>query len=93
MIKHIKVKITGKVQGVGFRWCSYEKFTELSLEGKAENARDGSVEIDVKGEDFNLEKFIEWAKQGPSGAHVTNTEVSEINDAPPITGEEKKPSE
>ena len=70
-MKHLKLKISGQVQGVGFRWCSYEKFTELGLTGKAENSRDGGVEIDASGEDFALEKFVEWAGVGPSGARVT----------------------
>lgn len=81
MIKHLKLKISGKVQGIGFRWCAYEKFTELNLEGKADNGLDGSVIIDVKGEDFNLENFVEWAKVGPQGARVSNVEVSEISDS------------
>lgn len=93
MIKHIKLKISGQVHGVGFRWCAYEKFTELNLEGKADNGVDGSVIIDVKGEDFNLENFIEWAKVGPQGARVNGVEVNEINDAPSASEMEKKPSE
>lgn len=86
MNKHLKIKVFGRVQGVGFRWCSYEKFTELDLSGKAENHPDGTVEIDVRGEDINLEKFLEWVRAGgPSGARVTNVEVSEINDLPTAT--------
>ena len=80
MIKRIKVKITGQVQGIGFRWSAYEQFVELGLTGKAENSRDGSVDVDVSGEDFNLEKFIEWAKVGPEGARVSGVEVSEVSD-------------
>jgi acylphosphatase len=93
MIKHLKLKISGKVQGIGFRWCAYEKFTELNLEGKADNGLDGSVIIDVKGEDFNLENFVEWAKVGPQGARVSNVEVNEVNDASPALEADKKPSE
>ena len=92
MQKHIKLKILGQVQGIGFRWCAYEKFTELNLAGKAENARDGSVEIDVSGEDFNLDKFVEWAHTGPEGARVSNVDVSEIRDASVAT-EDPKPTE
>ena len=82
MNKHLKLKIHGQVHGVGFRWCSYEKFVELGLTGKAENAKDGTVEIDVTGEDALLSQFVDWAKVGPSGAKVTNVEVSEVSDAP-----------
>lgn len=84
MIKHVQVKITGKVQGIGFRWCSYEKFVELGLVGKAENVRDGSVEIDVTGEEMALEQFIEWARKGPEGARVENVETSEVSELPAV---------
>lgn len=89
MQKHIKLKIYGQVQGVGFRWCSYEKFTELGLIGKAENSKDGTVEIDVQGEDYALEKFVEWARVGPSGARVSKLEVFDAVSVP----EEIKPAE
>ncbi|MEK7618414.1 MAG: acylphosphatase [Patescibacteria group bacterium] len=84
MTKHIKLKITGQVQGVGFRWSSYEKFVELGLTGKAENGKDGSVEVDVSGEDFNLEKFVEWARVGSQGARVGGIEVNEIEEKPSV---------
>lgn len=77
MQKHLKVKIIGQVQGVGFRWCSYEKFVELGLTGKVENAKDGSVEVDAEGEDFAIEKFVDWAHKGPAGAKVAKVEIVE----------------
>lgn len=89
MIKYLKIKIHGWVQGVGFRWCSYEKFTELNLTGKAENTSDGSVEIEVSGEEAALEQFIEWAHKGPSGAKVSKVEVVDM----PATSEGPKSSE
>jgi acylphosphatase len=78
MIKHLKITIYGWVQGIGFRWSSYEKFVDLGLTGKAENGEDGTVEITVQGEDFALQKLIEWCHKGPMGAKVTRVEVSEI---------------
>ena len=78
MPKQLLIKIYGRVQGIGFRWCAYEQFADLGLSGKAENGRDGTVEITVAGEDFQLEKFIEWCHKGPSGARVSKVEVAEI---------------
>ena len=88
MLKHLKLKISGQVRGVGFRWCSYEKFVELGLTGKAENAKDGTVEIDVQGEEALLSQFVEWAHTGPSGARVSNVEVAEVNDPPAAIAED-----
>ncbi len=78
MFKHFKIKIYGRVQGLGFRWSSYEKFVDLGLTGKAENGEDGTVEIEVQGEEFALQKLIEWCHKGPMGAKVTRVEASEI---------------
>ena len=78
MDKHINVKITGKVQGVGFRWTLYEKFVELGLQGKAENTSDGGVLADTEGPEEKLTNLIDWCKVGPTGAKVENVEVLEI---------------
>lgn len=84
MIKKLSIKVSGsRVQGVGFRFESHLQFVDLGLTGKAENAQDGSVEIEATGEEESLQKFIEWAKQGPVGAKISNVEVKEIdNNAP-----------
>ncbi|MBL8030676.1 MAG: acylphosphatase [Candidatus Doudnabacteria bacterium] len=86
MQKTYKVKVLGKVQGVGFRFESYQQFVDLNLVGKAENTPDGGVEIVVTGEEENLNRFLEWAKQGPVGARVSGVEHKET-EAP---AEEKK---
>jgi acylphosphatase len=77
MNKHINVKITGTVQGVGFRFSTYEKFVELGLQGKAENTLEG-VLVDAEGPEEKLPQLLEWCKQGPTGARVENIEVIEI---------------
>lgn len=80
MPKHINIKISGKVQGVGFRFSAYEKFVDFGLVGKAENTPDRGVLVDVEGPDDKLTEIIEWCKQGPTGAHVENVEVTEISE-------------
>lgn len=94
MQKTVFVKITGQVQGVGFRWCSYEKFVEFELQGKAENMPDGTLEITVSGEEENLKNFLRWARIGPQGARVANMEYKVVENAEPISAEiNKKPDE
>ena len=80
-MKHINIKVSGRVQGVGFRFCTYEQFVDLGLVGKAENQPDGSVLIDTEGEEEKLNKLIEWCKVGPTGAKVENVEVTEAEGA------------
>jgi acylphosphatase len=76
-MKTLLIKITGsRVHGVGFRFESYQQFVDLGLTGKAENTPEG-LDIEVTGEEPNLEKFVEWAKQGPVGAKIERVEVKE----------------
>ncbi len=87
MEKTFSIKITGRVQGVGFRWCAYEQFVDLGLTGKAENSRDGSVEITVTGEEAALAKLVEWCHTGPKGARVNRVEAREAESpqaSPPV---------
>lgn len=67
----IHLIITGRVQGVGFRYCTQEKACALHLTGWVKNLTDGSVECVAEGEKENLEKFLTWAEKGPPPAKVT----------------------
>ncbi len=78
MAKHINIKISGRVQGIGFRFCAYEKFVELGLTGKAENTEDRGVLVDAEGSEEKLELLIDWCHQGPAGAKVDRVEVTEV---------------
>lgn len=74
MLKHLKIKIYGRVQGVFFRWEAGEKAKELGITGFAENAPDGSVYIEAEGEEENLKAFLDWCKKGPPVAGVEKAE-------------------
>ena len=78
MAKHIQLKISGRVQGVGFRFSAYEQFVDLGLVGRAENTGDGGVVINAEGPEDKLENFISWAKKGPNGAQVRNVEITDM---------------
>ena len=73
--KHIIVE--GKVQGVFFRKNTRKKAEELNVFGWVKNTLDDKVEIVVQGSKENIDKFIEWCKQGPPRAHVKNVHVEE----------------
>ncbi|EKE11029.1 MAG: hypothetical protein ACD_15C00151G0007 [uncultured bacterium] len=70
MIKHLEVKIYGKVQGVFFRSSAGRKAEELAVSGFAQNLLDGSVYVEAEGEEGNLKNFLEWCRIGPSGSEV-----------------------
>jgi acylphosphatase len=76
-IKHFNIRVQGLVQGVFFRASARTHASALDLSGFAQNTADGSVYIEVEGEEENLEQFISWCHRGPDQAEVTNVEVQE----------------
>jgi len=77
MIKHINIKIYGLVQGIFFRATAKQEADKLNITGNAKNLDDGSVYIEVEGEENNLDKFVKWCNQGPSMAQVEKVVVIE----------------
>ena len=78
MQKAVSLNITGRVQGVGFRYRAMSTAQELNLSGFVKNRYDGSVYSEVYGEDYAVDQFIEWCKQGPPLARVDQVKVSEL---------------
>lgn len=78
MVKHLNIKISGRVQGVGFRFSAYEKFVELGLIGKADNIPDRAVLVEAEGQPEKLNELVEWCHKGPAGAFVDKVEVTEM---------------
>lgn len=76
-MKHLNIKIFGKVQGVGFRFNTKKRANDLDLNGFVSNESDGSVYIEVEGDEESLEKFTEWCNQGPTFAKVKRIEKEE----------------
>lgn len=73
-MKHLNIKIFGRVQGVGFRFNTRKRANDLDLRGFVRNESDGSVYVEVEGDAKSLEKFTEWCKQGPTFARVKRIE-------------------
>ena len=63
--------ISGRVQGVGFRFSAYDEAKELALAGYVRNLPKGDVEIVAEGSRENLQLLAAWAHLGPPSAHVT----------------------
>lgn len=69
-MKHLNIKVYGRVQGVFFRVSAKEVADVLSIKGFIRNDPDGMVYIEAQGAEENLQKFLEWCKKGPNGALV-----------------------
>ena len=77
MIKHYKIKITGRVQGVWYRGSAQKKAKALGIKGFVKNEPDGSVYAEAEGEEVILKEFIDWCNEGPELASVKNVEINE----------------
>lgn len=77
MKRHYKVKVTGKVQGVFYRASTKQMADLLGAKGFVRNENDGSVYIEVEGEEDILVKFIQWCHHGPDRAEVSYVSVNE----------------
>ena len=77
MAKHLK--ISGRVQDVGFRYAMAEEAERLGVTGWVRNRRDGTVEAVVDGAPDAVAAIISWARRGPPAAQVTDVQFSEVS--------------
>lgn len=64
--------IEGRVQGVGYRATTESRASRASLTGFVTNLRDGRVKVVAEGPESDLQSLLEWCRQGPPSAHVTD---------------------
>lgn len=70
--------ISGRVQGVGFRWFAESAASREGLHGWVRNRPDGSVEAMAEGDAEALERFERALRHGPPAARVASVEVDEL---------------
>ena len=73
--------VSGRVQGVGFRWFVREAARQHRLAGWVRNRPDGSVELEAAGDDAAFREFMETLRQGPPGARVDDVRELGSNQA------------
>jgi acylphosphatase len=74
--------VSGRVQGVGFRFFVQNIARHEGLTGRVRNLPDGRVEVVAEGDEASLIRLESALRQGPSHARVDGLEV----DAAPVTG-------
>ena len=70
----MRVRIRGRVQGVGFRWFARVQGRRLGLAGWVVNQPDGSVEVAASGDQSRLDELRRALRRGPDGADVTSVD-------------------
>lgn len=76
-MKAIQARVTGRVQGVSFRWYAQERARSLGVSGWVRNEPDGSVLLHAEGDDEAVDSLVAWCRRGPSMAKVSNVAVRE----------------
>jgi len=76
--------VTGRVQGVGFRWATRAAAREIGgLTGKVRNLPDGRVEVVAHGTPEALDALERWLWQGPPAAKGEGVERAPLDGEPP----------
>ena len=70
--------ISGRVQGVGFRWFAESAAAREGVHGWIRNLPDGRVEALAEGEADAVDRFEHAIGHGPSGARVERVDVDHI---------------
>ncbi len=70
--------VSGRVQGVGFRYFALDAARREGLHGHVTNRDDGSVEVVAEGESESIERFERAVRRGPSRSRVEHVTVDEI---------------
>ena len=73
--RRLHVVVTGRVQGVNFRYATREQARRRGLSGWARNLADGRVEAVFEGAPSDLELMLDWCRHGPPAAEVESVDV------------------
>ena len=80
MRKAVDVTVTGRVQGVSFRFYTEQEARRLGVTGWVRNEPDGSVGGHFEGDAGAVDALVAWCRTGPRMAHVEHVRVRESND-------------
>jgi acylphosphatase len=67
-------RVTGRVQGVGFRWWTRSLAVRLGVTGTVRNLSDGTVAVHARGTDDQLRQLEAHLREGPPGARVSSVD-------------------
>ncbi len=86
MKQRVHVIISGRVQGVCYRYWTQQKARELGLTGWVRNRYDGSVEAEFCGKKAQVDEMLRMCRTGPGSAFVENTRINILSEPVEYTG-------
>ena len=75
-----KIIVSGRVQGVGYRWFAAENARFIGINGYVKNLSSGKVEVLARGNSEQLERFVMELRKGPSFSDITDIKMEELPD-------------
>ena len=72
MKSSVRIRVKGRVQGVGYRWFAVNAASEFGINGYVQNLFNGDVEVYAEGDDSQLLLFINKLREGPPFSNVTD---------------------
>ncbi|MGA9381319.1 MAG: acylphosphatase [Phormidium sp.] len=69
------IVVSGIVQGVGYRYSTYNQAKELGINGWVRNLPDGRVEAVFEGTKAEVDQILRWCHQGSRSAEVKNVTI------------------
>jgi acylphosphatase len=85
-VKRVRVLITGRVQGVGFRFFTQREARRLGVHGWVRNLPSGAVEAQLEGEVAAVDALLEQVRRGPRHADVQSVAQRECEAEPVLAG-------
>jgi acylphosphatase len=77
MDRTVKIIVSGRVQGVAFRYYTRQQALKIGVKGTVRNLPDGSVGIIASGPSELIGELIAWAHKGSPASRVTGVDVQE----------------
>jgi len=87
-----RIRIRGRVQGVGYRYALSAEAERRGLAGWVRNRTDGSVEALVQGDGEQLAALIAWARRGPPASRVDEVSVESADADEVLLGFQLRPT-
>ena len=83
MTVRVRVRVRGRVQGVGFRYATVRAAARHGVAGVVRNLPDGSVQVEVEGDRESVDAVLGFLREGPPSAVVDEVDVVRL----PVRGE------
>jgi acylphosphatase len=73
---HRNIRISGHVQGVGYRYSARSVALRLGIKGYIQNLPGGDVYLEAEGNQDQMAAFVNWCWQGPARARIDSVNIN-----------------